>query len=404
MAVGCCVYTWGEIMENKNWWMKFLLKTLSYILVAAIASAATFAVFQMNVREGSTKLEELEKLLLNCFIGEADQTKIEDAGAYAMVEALGDRWSYYIPADEYADYLDSVKNSYVGIGVTVSERTDGKGLDIKQVEAGSGAEAAGILPGDILNAVNGTSVAGMSLEDVKPMIRGEADTTVSLGILRGEEQLTVLVTRQVIQVQVATATMEGNIGLIKINNFDSRCAQETKAAIDQMIAQNAKALIFDVRFNPGGYRSELVELLDYLLPEGNLFHSEDYLGQKSTDRSDAKCLEMPMAVLVNGDSYSAAEFFAAALDEYDWAQVVGQQTSGKSYYQQVLSLSDGSAVGLSVGKYSTPKGVVLAETGGLTPHIVIEVDDQTAQAIYAGTLAPEEDPQIQAAVRYLTGE
>ncbi len=392
-------------MDKKNWLLSFLLKTVSYILVAAIASVATFLVFQSNVRSGSSKLEELERLLLNCFIGEADQKKIEDAGAYAMVDALGDRWSYYIPADQYDAYLDSVNNSYVGIGVTVKARQDGTGIDIKSVEPGGGAEKAGVKAGDILISVDGQSVAGKTVDEAKALIQGEAGQQVELGILRGEEKLTLTVTRQVIEVTVATATMlQDNIGLVKIANFDNRCAQETKAAIEQLLAQGAKSLIFDVRFNPGGYRKEMVEVLDYLLPEGDLFHTENYLGQKSTDRSDKKCLEMPMAVLVNGSSYSAAEFFAAALAEYDWATVVGEQTCGKSYYQQTLQLSDGSAVGLSTGKYSTPKGVVLAEVGGLTPDIPVTVTEEEAKEIYAGTLAPEKDPQIQAAIDCLTGE
>ena len=392
-------------MEKENGWLSFLLKTVSYILVAAIASFATLLVFQNNMRIGSSKLEELENLLLNCFIGEADQKKIEDAGAYAMVDALGDRWSYYIPADQYADYLDSVNNSYVGIGVTVRQRQDETGIDVESVEPGGGAEKAGIKAGDILISVDGRSLAGKTVSDAREWIRGEENTQVELGVLRGEEKLTVAVTRQLIEVAVATATMlPENIGLVKINNFDNRCAEETKTAIEQMIAQGAKSLIFDVRFNPGGYRHEMVNVLDYLLPEGDLFHTENYLGQKSTDKSDAKCLKMPMAVLVNGDSYSAAEFFAAALREYEWATVIGEQTCGKSYYQQTMKLSDGSAVGLSMGKYSTPKGVVLAEVGGLTPDIPVEVTEEEANAIYAGTLKPEKDPQIQAAIACLTGK
>ena len=139
-------------------------------------------------------------------------------------------------------------------------------------------------------------------------------------------------------------------------------------------------------------------LLDYLLPEGPLFRSEDYKGTVLVDESDGKCLEIPMAVLVNGGSYSAAEFFAAALSEYEWAVVVGTQTSGKGYFQVTYRLVDGSAVGLSIGKYTTPNGVSLQDVGTV-PNVVTEVDEQTEYQIYAGILPPEEDPQIQAAVK-----
>ena len=194
--------------------------------------------------------------------------------------------------------------------------------------------------------------------------------------------------------------LEGNIGLITIENFDSRCAEETIAAIEALRSQGATALIFDVRNNPGGYKSELVKVLDYLLPKGPLFRSEDYRGREEVDYSDESHLDMPMAVLVNLNSYSAAEFFAAALDEYDAAVMVGEKTYGKGYFQNTFRLSDGSAVNLSVGKYYTPNGNSLAGVG-LSPEVEIIVDSETAAKISAGTLAPEDDPQIIAAVNAL---
>ena len=191
------------------------------------------------------------------------------------------------------------------------------------------------------------------------------------------------------------------MGLVTIENFDERCAEETIAAIESVLEQGATSLLFDVRYNPGGYKRELVDVLNYLLPEGPLFRSQYYDGREVVDSSDADCLDVPMAVLVNGSSYSAAEFFAAAIREYDAGFVVGTQTCGKGYFQNTIKLPDGSAVGLSVGKYSTPNGVCLADVGGLTPDVVVEVDDETAAKIYAGTLEPENDPQIQAALEKL---
>jgi len=194
--------------------------------------------------------------------------------------------------------------------------------------------------------------------------------------------------------------LEDNIGLVTIVNFDARCFDESKAAIEQLLKEGATALIFDVRNNPGGYKDEMVKLLDYLLPEGVLFRSEDYRGKVQIDESGADHLDIPMAVLVNGYSYSAAEFFAAALMEYDAATVVGQKTYGKGYFQTTIYLNDGSAVGLSIGKYTTPEGKSLAGVG-IIPDIVVEVDEETDAAIYAGILEPEHDPQIQAAVNAL---
>ena len=209
-------------------------------------------------------------------------------------------------------------------------------------------------------------------------------------------------TRQSILREVASGKMvTDTIGYIQISNFNERCAQETKAIFADLESQGAKAMIFDVRFNPGGYVSEMVEVLDFLLPSGVLFRSEDYLGRTQEETSDAACKDMPMAVLINGDSVSAAEFFAAALTEYDYAVTVGQPTLGKGYFQQGIELSDGSLVNLSVGKYFTPKGVSLAEVGGLQPDIPIDVNEETMAEIYSETLAPEEDAQLQAAITEL---
>ena len=192
------------------------------------------------------------------------------------------------------------------------------------------------------------------------------------------------------------------VGYVRIVNFNTNCAEETIAQVEELRKQGADKLIFDVRYNPGGYVREMIEVLDYLLPEGVLFRDMDYLGNEGTEYSDADCVELPMAVLVNGSSYSAAEFFAAALEEYNWATIVGEQTCGKGYYQNTLRLSDGSAVNLSTGKYFTPNGVNLTEAGGLTPDIVIPIDQETAVQIYLQTIPMEKDPQIQAALTALT--
>ena len=208
-------------------------------------------------------------------------------------------------------------------------------------------------------------------------------------------------TRELFHVTVASGQMlEDHIGMVTIENFDGRCAEETIAAIEGLLDQGATKLIFDVRNNPGGYKTELCKVLDYLLPEGPLFRSEYYDGKVQVDESDENYLDVPMAVLVNAESISAAEFFAAALDEYDAATVVGEQTIGKGYFQQSYRLSDGSAVGLSVGRYTTPNGISLTDVG-ITPDIVVEVDDEMFWQIYYGNVAWEEDPQILAAVETL---
>lgn len=380
--------------------VKILLHILSYVLVAAAAVVITLVV---GMKTGSySKLEQLEAILTQCYINGADKEKLEDAAAHAMVGALGDRWSYYIPADEYEAYQEQKKNAYVGIGVTIRETENGYHIDAVAEEGP--AEQAGLLAGDMIVAVDGTSVVGMPVAEGKTLVQGEKGTTVQITVSRAGETLTFTVKRDTVKTKVATAKMlDGNIGLVTIENFNTNCYAESKAAVEQLRQQGAVALIFDVRYNGGGYAEEMVKLLDYLLPAGDLFRTVNYLGKESVDKSGASCVDMPMAVLVNGSSYSAAEFFAAALQEYDWATVVGEKTSGKGHYQVTFPLSDGSAVGLSIGKYFTPKGVCL-EGVGIEPDIPVEVDQETAAAIYAGTLDPMEDPQILAAIEALKAQ
>lgn len=383
--------------------MKKIGKVLSYVLVGLCASLLTLLWVNggFGGMQETSKLDELEQRILTRFIGDTDQEKLEDAAADAMVAATGDRWSYYIPASEYETYLEQSRNAYVGVGITIQKAESGEGLEIVSVTPGGPAEEAGLKAKDVLTAIEGTSCQGMETADARNLVRGEAGTKVQFTILRNGREQTVSVERRKLDTPVATyEMMENGYGYIKIANFESKCAKETIAAIDDLVSQGAKGLIFDVRFNPGGYKDELVKVLDHLLPEGVLFQSVDYKGNESQDRSDAACVKLPMAVLVNGDSYSAAEFFAAALQEYNWATVVGQQTCGKGYFQNTFPLSDGSAVALSVGKYFTPQGRSLIDIG-VTPDVPVEVEDDTYQEIYFGTLDKEKDPQIQAAISAL---
>ena len=382
--------------------MKKIAKLLSYILVAALSSAVTFGLMQPEVSPNMEKLTQLESMLKARFIGEVDETALGDGAAAGMVEALGDRWSYYISAAEYAAYEEQMANAYVGVGITIQLTEDESGFLIIKVNEGGPAEEAGLLAGDIIVGVEDQNVIGWTSDAVRDLVRGEEGTFVQITVLRGGEELTCSVERRMVLTPVAEAQLlKGHIGYVKIANFDSRCAEETIAAIEEMVAQGADVLLFDVRLNPGGYADELVKVLDYLLPEGELFRTVNYAGKEAVDMSDSNCLEIPMAVLVNSESYSAAEFFAAALREYGVASVIGQPTVGKGYYQVTYELQDGSAVGISEGKYFTPNGVSLAEVGGLVPDVTVDVTEDELFGIYAGTLNPMADPQVLAAIAEL---
>ena len=389
--------------------MKKSTKTLLIVLLFIFAVGATFCITYLEAGKlysgggdaVSAKTAEIAAYLDRYFIDDYDESALADAAASAMVQATGDKWSYYLSADQYDAYAETMSNAYVGIGVTIQVSEDEGGMRIELVTPGSPAEEAGIEAGDIIISVEGQPTLELGMSGTRALVRGEEGTSVHLGMKRGVRAFEVDVTRRSIQTVVASCELlDDDIGYIKIANFDERCAEETLACIDEMLEKGAKALLFDVRFNGGGYKNEMVKVLDCLLPEGVLFRSVDYTGKEETDYSDAACLELPMAVLVNEDSYSAAEFFAAALQEYEAATIVGTQTTGKGNFQSAFRLSDGSMLNLSIGKYYTPNGVSLSETG-VTPDVETDLTDNEYAALYAGKLAHDADGQLQAALGVL---
>ena len=381
---------------------KKVLIGLSYIATAMVTCCLTIFLIQRQIP--STKLITLENLILDLFPNEVDLTEIEDAAADAMVAALGDPWSYYIPASEYDRLMESMENSYVGIGITLTDARETGSFRVQAVIPEGPADQAGMRKDDVIIEVEGESVEGLSLTDISARIKGEEGTQVSITVQRQEETLTLSVTRNRINTVVAKGNLlNGTIGYVRIENFVARSAEETLAVIEDLIAQGATKLILDVRCNSGGYEDELVKILDHLLPEGILVSNSDKAGKTETFESDEEFLDMPMVVLVNEDSYSAAELFAAVLREYDAARIVGSRTVGKGYYQNLFRLKDGSAVDLSVGRYFTSKGENL-EGIGLIPDVEVAMDDADYEALYYGILAQDQDVQLQAAVELLTGE
>lgn len=351
------------------------------------------------------KLIEVRTLLDKVFIGEIDEDFMTERLCGAMVEGIDDEWSYYISADEYAAYTENITNSYVGVGITIRliEESD-PGFTVVEVSPDSPAERAGVKPGDYLVAVEGESAMELGMDETKNRVRGESGTEITVTFRADGVDRDVTMKRESVKsINITYEMLDDGIGYIHIRNFETDCAKDTIAAIEDLQKQGVKGIVFDLRFNPGGLKNELVKLLDYLLPEGVVFHSESITGEEEFDRSDAKYLDLPMSVLVNVDSYSAAELFAASMQEYDAATIVGTQTYGKGYFQQCFRLSDGSAINVSTGKYYTPEGVSLAGVG-ITPDRVIEVSDEEYYDIYLGDMEHENDVQLQEAINAVKGK
>jgi len=367
-----------------------------------VTGALTKTAQTEEVRAGSKKYEEIMDLVDQYFIGDVDMTQVNDAMAQGVIAGLGDRWSYYVSAEEYRDYIENINNSYVGVGITIMAKTDDEGnpqgFEVTDVTRDGPAEAAGVLPGDVLIGVDGADAIEFTMTELKNRVKGEEGTTVDLTVLRGDEEITFTVERQaLVRIPASGRLLSGGVGYIVIDNFDTGCSETVKGLVEDLRSQGAQSLLFDVRNNPGGLKSELTDLLDYLLPEGVVFHTIDYAGEEDIVTSDASCVDMPMAVLVNASSYSAAEYFACAIQEYGKGAVVGEHTFGKGYYQVGKPLSDGSCINLSIGKYFTPNGKSLIDVG-VTPDIEVELTEEQAGLLASKRLLPEDDPQLKAAL------
>ncbi len=351
----------------------------------------------------SDKLDEALGVIDRYFVGDFDTEELTDAALAGVVDALGDRWSYYLSADMVREYMNDSENLYDGIGIVIMKRQEG-GILISDVYGVSPAADAGVIAGSVIYSVDGEDITDYTLEEAKQAIAARiAEGTVTLALTEpdGTERTVTLVPGKVELIPVSFSMLDGGVGYIRIENFKARSADLIISAVESLRADGAESLLFDVRNNPGGSLDELLKALDYLLPQGVLFISQAKGCEPQREFSDPSCVEMPMAVLINSESYSAAEFFSAALSEYEWATLVGESTTGKGHAQTTIGLSDGSALHISIEEYFTPNGVSL-DNVGLTPDVEVILSDEDFELLYYDMLDPEDDAQLIAAAALLT--
>ncbi len=329
---------------------------------------------------------------------DADLEEATDKALSAFVDGLGDRWSYYLPAQRHQETIERRANSYVGIGVTVDSVSREEGLLVQSVTRDGPADKAGVLAGDVITAVDGVSIAGEGRETASDLIRGEEGTKVALTLL-GEDGASrdVTCTRATLHNSSAQGRLLDNkVGYVQLSNFYSGSADSFQAEVDALLEQGAESLLIDLRGDPGGYVSELEQILDYLLPEGPVFTHKPRWWFKSVYVSDENCVDLPMAVLVNQHSYSAAELLAAQLRESVDAPIVGERTSGKGYSQLTFPLANGGGAGLSTAAYCTGGGHSLIGEG-IVPDVELSLPEGAA-------LGGEDDVQLKAALELLVAD
>lgn len=344
------------------------------------------------------KLGILESYIRSNYLNEIDEEQLEDYLYYGLIAGLGDPYAAYYNEEETQSMIDSSNGSYCGIGAVFSQNISTGVITVSKVYEGFPAYQAGILPEDILYKVEGEEVTGLDLTNIVTNIKGEEGTEVTVSMLRGEEELEFTMKRMKVEVPtVASKMLDDQIGYIQILEFDSVTDTQFSEALDTLKEQGMKSLVIDLRDNGGGSVEAVCNIADELLPEGLIVYTEYADGSRVDRNSDAECLGLPMAVLINGNSASASEILAGALKDYEAATIVGTQSYGKGIVQSVIDLQDGTALKLTTAKYYTPNGNNIHGIG-ITPDVEIDLPEELKSKV---ELTVEEDVQLQKAKEVL---
>lgn len=364
-------------MEHKKGFIKGALTgALLTLLVVSLAACGL-----QHINEGiissdtETKLSYLKKLIDETYLHDVKEKDLNEGIYKGYVEGLGDQYSAYYDKKETKELTESLDGSFSGIGAVMTQDASSGVITITRVYDDSPAKKAGIKTGDILYRVEEKTVTGKDLDKVVSWIKGKKGTKVNLTLLRGtnSDKIKVTATRDVINVEtVKYKVLENQIGYISISEFDSVTGAQFAKALKQLQKKNIEGLVVDLRNNPGGSLSTVCDILDSILPKGLIVYTKDKNGKKEEYTSDEKHrLNLPMSVLVNGQSASASEIFAGAVQDYDKAEIIGTQTYGKGVVQNLFDLKDGTCVKLTTSEYFTPKGRNI-DGKGITPDVKIE--------------------------------
>lgn len=347
------------------------------------------------------KLTYMELLIDRFYLEETDNITFEDGIYKGFISSLEDPYSVYYTEEEFTSLMESSSGVYHGIGASVSQDIKTGIITIVKPFDKSPAYVAGLLPGDIIYKVEGEEVTGVDLSEVVSRMKGIEGTVVHITVLReGEtEPLEYTITRQEIKVPTIDFSMlEGSIGYIIISEFDEITISQFISAVDELEKQGMKGLVVDLRNNPGGLLNSVVKMLDRLISKGLIVYTEDKYGKRLEETAkDSKQIKVPMAVLINGNSASASEIFAGAVQDYKLGTVVGTTSFGKGIVQKVIPLPDDTAIKLTISKYYTPKGRSIHGTG-IIPDVEIDLEDELKKMI---TVPIEDDNQLQKALEIL---
>lgn len=320
------------------------------------------------------KLNAIDSVLESFYFGDVDDETAKDNIYKAYLSSYGDKYTMYYTADEYKALKESTNGKFYGIGAVCQISGEGGVLLVDVYDNGAGYQA-GLRSGDRVVNVDGRDITDMELSSAVALIKGDKGTSVTLEVIRGTERLTFSVVRDAVEAKTVSYTLlDNNIGYLSISQFEEVTTKQFKAAVEDLQSQGMKGLVIDIRNNPGGLLDTVVGMLKYMLPDGLIVYTEDKQGnRKEYKGQDNDEFNLPLAVLVNGNSASASEIFAGAIQDYGKGTIIGTQTYGKGIVQTVKPLTDGSAIKFTIAKYFTPKGQDI-HGKGVTPDMVVEYD------------------------------
>ena len=368
--------------------------------VTMIFSRSQFDTMMQDIKSREavyTKLAEVDAKIRNNYIGEIDQTTLMDGISAGYMRGIGDRYARYYTAEQYKKEVDSLNGNLVGIGVEVTTSDSGYIL-VHETYDGAPAQEAGIQAGDLIIMVNGTQVSVNNVSEMIDSLQGEPGTTLTLTVRRNNEDIPFEIVRRAFEIPTVQYRMVDTNAYIKITQFTSATESQFAEAIANAQKDGATGIIFDLRENPGGLVEAATNILDTLLPEGTIATATYQDGTtKVIAASDAEELNLPMVVLTNQNTASAAELFTQALRDYGKAKSVGTITYGKGVMQNIEQLSDGSAIEYTVATYATAKSENF-DGVGIKPDFEIEsVIDAASQPAFEDVTV-DNDAQFKKAV------